>query len=250
MALKRLRQRLFYVNFKQKTLNYQFHIQTPTPALEHSLRFYTSLGFRVVSQSDPCVVTDGKALIQINAERTARAGIRVYSEDLGDALEALKSNFTVREIPTGHLLADPSGTWIYLDKDPLGVDFTPEEASFSTLGNFMGMSLEVVNIEKSIILWETLGLKKAMGDVSQGWVAYAHESGFGVSLMVPNACPHMFFNPSLTFFNSGNNVEVIGRIRHAGIPITEEITQFNKDGIVDNVIVRDPGGLGFFVFND
>ena len=29
-----------------------------------------------------------------------------------------------------------------------------------------------------------------------------------------------------------------------------KITQFNKEGIVDNVIIRDPGGYGFFIFND
>jgi hypothetical protein len=68
--------------------------------------------------------------------------------------------------------------------------------------------------------------------------------------MKPLTCLHLFFNPSLTYFNGGNNLAVIENIRKLGIPITEEITHFNKDGIVDNIIIRDPGGFGFFVFND
>jgi hypothetical protein len=43
---------------------------------------------------------------------------------------------------------------------------------------------------------------------------------------------------------------VIQKIRDLNIPITEEITAFNTECIVDNVIIRDPEGFGFFVFND
>lgn len=47
-----------------------------------------------------------------------------------------------------------------------------------------------------------------------------------------------------------SNLAIIQKIRDLQIPITEEITHFNKEGIVDNIIIRDPGGLGFFIFND
>ena len=68
--------------------------------------------------------------------------------------------------------------------------------------------------------------------------------------MGPCCCPHLFFNPSLTYFNGGQNLPVIKAIREAGIPIAEEITHFNEEGVVDNVVLRDPGGLGMFIFND
>ncbi len=68
--------------------------------------------------------------------------------------------------------------------------------------------------------------------------------------MKPNACPHLFFNPSLTYFNGKNNIDIIAKIRALNISITEEITHFNKEGKVDNIIIRDPGGFGFFLFND
>ena len=45
-------------------------------------------------------------------------------------------------------------------------------------------------------------------------------------------------------------MEVIGKVRELGIPIAEEITHFNKEGLVDNIIIRDPGGYGFFIFSD
>jgi len=54
----------------------------------------------------------------------------------------------------------------------------------------------------------------------------------------------------LTYFNGKQNLEVIEKIRNNAIPITEEITHFNKEGIVDNIIIRDPGGYGFFIFSD
>ena len=45
-------------------------------------------------------------------------------------------------------------------------------------------------------------------------------------------------------------MEIIEKIRELNFPITEEITHFNDQGIVDNIIIRDPGGFGFFLFSD
>ena len=55
---------------------------------------------------------------------------------------------------------------------------------------------------------------------------------------------------SIAFNGKENNPKVIQNIRNVGIPIAEEITTFNKEGIVDNIIIQDPGGYGFFIFND
>ncbi len=89
-----------------------------------------------------------------------------------------------------------------------------------------------------------------MGSIAQGWVAFENGTSVGISIMKPMVCPHLFFNPGLTFFNGGKNLPIIQKIKTVGIPIAEEITVFNKEGIVDNVILCDPGGLGFFIFND
>ena len=83
-----------------------------------------------------------------------------------------------------------------------------------------------------------------------GAIMFGFLFGLNVSFMVPNVCPHLFFNPSFTYFNSGKNPEIIAKLREAKVPIKEEITLFNPNGEVDNVILQDPGGFGFFVFND
>ncbi len=225
-------------------------IQTPTPNLEASLDFYKKLNFKVLSKENPTFVTDGKALLEINPERSARAGVKLYAEDWSAKVEELKTGTNVNKLENGYVLAAPSGCWIYLMEGEAPVDFKPEEKSFGVIGTHYGLSLETIDFAGSIKFWESLDFKIGMGAADQGFVAMFHENGFGLSLMKQGSCPHLFFNPSLSYFNSGKNPEIIAKLRSLEIPITEEITVFNKEGIVDNVIIRDPGGLGFFVFND
>ncbi len=133
-------------------------------------------------------------------------------------------------------------------KDEL--NFSHGTHSTGITGNFAGISVEAFDIESTVKFWKALGFEMTQGDIEQGWATFSNGSAVDVSLMTANMCPHLFFNPGLTFFNSGENLENIRLIREAGIPITEEITHFNKEGVVDNIIINDPGGLGFFVFND
>lgn len=225
-------------------------IQTPSPNLNSSLDFYKRLNFQVLSENEPTLVTDGKTVIEINPNKYARAGIQLYKKSWTEEVEKLKEMTNVMTIDNGYLLSDPSNTWIYLMEGEPKVSIDLENIQPSTLGNFAGMSLETTDIQGSINLWKVLGFSKTMGGIEQGWVLFSHENGTGVSFMQPNSCPHLFFSPSLTYFNGKNNLKVIEEIRKAEIPITQEITEFNKEGIVDNVIIRDPGGYGFFIFSD
>ena len=228
----------------------QATVQTPTPDLEKSKTFYRLLDFKTVEANGREVVSDGLCCIEINTDRFARAGIKLYQPSWKDEVAQLGQRIKVLPLEDGYLLSDTSGTWIYLIEGDLPFDFTPAETSSSVLGNFAGISLETIDMAASVGLFETLGFKITMGGADQGWIVLTCESGFGVSIMKPNSCPHLFFNPSLTYFNGGKNLPIIKKIRDVGIPITEEITQFNKEGIVDNIIIRDPGGFGFFIFND
>lgn len=226
-------------------------IHTPTNGLKNSLDFYQKLNYKVLSESNPTLLTDGQFLIEINPDRFARAGVKMFKSNWEKEVTAIKELTAVTEIENGFLFGTPSGTRIYLMNENLDIDFIPSEKSFGTTGNFAGLSLETTDMEKSAKIWMALGYEKTMGSVEQGWVAYSNESPIGVSLMKPNSCPHLFFNPSLTFFNGkDNNPKIIQKIRDASIPIAEEITVFNKEGIVDNIIIRDPGGYGFFIYND
>jgi len=147
-----------------------------------------------------------------------------------------------------HYFASPSGTWFKLIAGEQIV--APLGKSKCILGNYAGISLETMDIQKSVDIITSLGFEKSAGGVEQGWLSYTDESQNGISLMSPFACPHSFCNPSGTFFNSGKNPEIIANIRKKNVEIYEEITAFNTNGEVDNIILREPGGIGFFVFND
>ena len=223
-------------------------IQTPTPYLDASIDFYSKLGFKQISEN-PIIFSDGKANIEINPNRYARAGLRFFKDSWSIEISKLKAIAEIHPTKDGHLLADPSGVWIYLVDGKPGFDLKEEELSFSTLGNYMGISLESTDAKKSFEIYQILGFQLAFGSIDSGFFALS-ANGFSISIMKPNSCPHLFFNPSLTYFNGKNNLEIIAKIRSLPIPITEEITYFNKESIVDNIIIRDPGGLGFFIFND
>ncbi|NJO02981.1 MAG: hypothetical protein HC880_16040 [Bacteroidia bacterium] len=223
-------------------------IITPTNNLEFSLDFYHQLGFTNLSD-DPLWVSDGKAVIEINPDRFTRAGIKLFKESWAEEVEKVAGLTAVTTRENGCLFSDPSGVWIYLEESSpkINIHSTPE--SYSVLGNFVGLSLETTDIARSVRFYEILGFTQAGGAPEQGYVTYALEN-FMITFMKPLACPHLFFNPSLTYFNGKNNLAVIENIRSLNITITEEITYFNKQGIVDNVIIRDPGGYGFFIFSD
>lgn len=224
--------------------------QTPTNDLRQSIDFYKKLNFKILSAENPTLVTDGNAIIEINPDRFARAGVKFYKNNWKNIVEQLQNLTKVSPIENGYLFSDQSGVWIYLMESNSTVNFNLNEVEASTLGNFAGLSLETTDIKKSIEVWEILGFSKTMGSIEQGWVSYENQDKMGVSFMQPNSCPHLFFNPSMTYFNGKNNLAIIDKIRATGIPITEEITHFNKEGIVDNIIIRDPGGYGFFIFSD
>lgn len=225
-------------------------IHTPTPNIDQSLDFYERLNFQILRREPTALVAEGKRILEINPDRFARAGVKLFAEDWRTAVTALEQLTTVHTTEQGYLLADPSNTCIYLITGSPDWSYEPNEAATSLLGTFAGLSLESADLRRSVSIWEALGFRHSMGSVEQGWISYLNDDGLTVSFMQPNTCPHLFFNPSLTYFNSGQNLKVISKIREAGISITEEITHFNKEGLVDNVIIRDPGGYGFFVFND
>ncbi len=225
-------------------------IQTCTGNLSASKTYYQKLNFELLSENKPTLFTDGKFLLEINPENTARTGLKLYQTDWKETVTALNKVTKVVDIEGGHLVSDPNGVKVYLMNEGLEKEVILKGESKAIPGNFAGLSIEAVDVEKTVQFWELLGYKKTMGSIAQGWVAFENGTSVGISIMKPMVCPHLFFNPGLTFFNGGKNLPIIQKIKTVGIPIAEEITVFNKEGIVDNVILCDPGGLGFFIFND
>lgn len=225
-------------------------IHTPTNNLSKSIAFYSDLKYELVSSSKPCLFKDTNTFIEINPDRYARAGIKLYKTSWALEIQELEQLTKVYKLANGYLLNELNGCWIYLIEEVFDFSTSQSDSSAAIPGAFAGLSLECADMERSLHIWQTLDFKVVQGDTSTGYLSLSNPNGFTVSLMKPLTCPHLFFNPSMTFFNGKDNLQVIEAIRKAGIPIAEEITHFNKEGIVDNIIIRDPGGYGFFIFND
>ncbi len=225
-------------------------VQTPTPDLEKSKSFYTKLGYTDLSDQLANSYTDGSVIVEINPDSYARAGLKLYKENWSAALDALQKLTIITPSSQGFVLSDFTGCYIYLIEGKLELNMQDIPKHSAIPGNFSGLSLETTVMHKSRAIWEALGFKPLQSGPNDSYVTLAEEGGMTVSLMKPNTCPHLFFNPSMTYFNGGENPSIIEKIRNAQIPITEEITHFNDEGIVDNIIIRDPGGYGFFIFND
>ncbi|SMD43844.1 hypothetical protein SAMN00777080_2456 [Aquiflexum balticum DSM 16537] len=223
-------------------------LQSPTPDLQSSKNFYLRLGFRQAT-ANPLILTDGKVFIEINPDHYARAGIKLFRESWKPEIQKLQEFTAVTAMENGYLLSDPSGVWIYLMEFVAPTELVTDDKSFSVLGNFAGLSLETTDIQKSKELYEALGFTISGGSLDHGYISLENH-GFTISLMKPLSCPHLFFNPSMTYFNGAGNIKVIEKIRKLNIPIAEEITHFNNNRLVDNIIIRDPGGFGFFIFSD
>lgn len=225
----------------------KFTIKTPVNNLKESIDFYKKLNFKSVTET---IVTDGIACIELSNDSFVRPSLVGYLNNDFTIIEKLQKITTVIEKEDFYLLSIPSGTWIYLNKKDIKLP-KKEAQSFSVLGNFSGISIETIAIEKEKEIFELFGFTQNMGDISQGWISLKNNDGFIVSLMAPSLCPHIFINPSLTYFNGKeNNPKIIKKIRDLEIDIEQEITHFSKNNTVDNIILRDKGGLGFFIFND
>jgi hypothetical protein len=53
----------------------------------------------------------------------------------------------------------------------------------------------------------------------------------------------------LAFFNGHQNSKIITHLKALNVPIKQEVI-FGEETIADNLVINDPGGLGFFIFND
>ena len=224
------------------------HVKTATPAPEKTRDYWRRAGFEPDSTG---LLSDGQVRIEIDEARTARPGIVLRRTDLETVRQALAEFGPQHDLPSGDgfLIAAPSGTWVTVQTGPSLPAPTPGESA-APLGSYAGISLETARFEESIRFWQALGFERTAGAEEQGWMSLTSEAAGTVSVMKPFACPHLFFNPGLTYFNSGRNPEILAELRRRGVEFAEEVTAFNERGEVDNVVLRDPGGLGVFVFND
>jgi len=188
-------------------------IQTPTTNIEDSLNFYSKLNFSTIAHENLALVTDGNVVIQINPDRFARAGIKLSATSWKETVDRIGRLTSVIKTDEGYLLSDASGTWIYLVENEKMVNPELTGIEPSVLGNFAGISLEVISIANALELWKILDFSISMNTLDQDWISMTNKDGMTLSLMKPLICPHLFFNPSLTYFNGKNNLTQLEQIQ-------------------------------------
>jgi len=139
----------------------------------------------------------------------------------------------------------PSGTWIKERKEKIKYSTIDTK---SLLGNYAGVCIKTLDIEASFIFWQAKGFKGKL-NLNASWCELENENGDRLSLLKANSCPHLFTNPSLAFFNGPEKSTIIQKIKALRLPVKQEVI-FREESSAENQILNDPGGLGFFVFND
>lgn len=225
-------------------------LQTPTPNLEQSLQFYSKLGFKYINANQRHFVGSKGLIIEISTKKTCRPSVKLIVNSWDAEVYNFFDKDLVLQNNDGLITQEPSGVRLVLESNFPETMLTSFDDTEAITGNYMGVSIETLSLEKSSKFWNNLGLEIVAGGINDGWLSMSNSEGGAIAYMAAGSCPHMFFNPSLTFFNGEKNMEIISKIREAGIPIAEEITVFNKKDVVDNIVLADPGGLGFFIFSD
>ena len=228
----------------------QCTIQTITPKLEDTLNFYRRLGYTIKENEGNYSFSDGSVNIELNTSSFARVGLRFYNSSWTNEIEALEKQYQIYTKDDHRIITAEGNTWIYLIEADTNEHTLPSSDQRAVLGNYGGISIETGEMRKLSQLFTTLGFEFENGSADAPWCTMKAQNGFSISLMAPNNCPHLFASPSLNYFNNKSNPEIINAIRAKGIEPWEEITVFNPQNEVDNISLRDPGGLGFFVFND
>ena len=202
-------------------------LESPLIKKEESITFYTKLGFDVDYTNGVYLAKENRFGIVLNPDKNSSVALRIYG----------------RKKTTSFV--SPSGVLIRLFNHEC--PFALGEKS-SILGNYSGISLETNSLRDSFLFWQELGFEGNYSP-SPGWIELSNK-GQQLSIQKAKLCPHVFHNPSVSFFNGQKNKKIIHKIKQVELPIEEEVRFSSQEEVAQNIILKDPGGIGFFIFND
>lgn len=202
-------------------------VESPLTKKEECIAYYTQLGFDLCDEQGVYLAKEKRFSVILNPKINSQVALHIYESKKTESL------------------ISPSGVLVHLfeHESPYSLG-----GKFSILGNYSGVSLETNSLEDSFTFWRQLGFEGSFTP-SPGWIEL-QKNGQQLSIQKSKLCPHVFHNPSLTFFNGQKNQEIIQKIKLAKLPIDEEVRFSQQEEIAQNIILRDPGGIGFFIFND
>ena len=186
--------------------------QNPGIDLNQSIVFYEKLGFKIQTLGTRIIALDAQSCIEINPERTARVCIQQHQSNWNKTLLNLKSHTPIIKTKKGYLITDHNGIWIKLIVETWDEKITSLNYK-SLLGNYAGVCIETLEVSKSYEFWNLLSFSSKSKDFSKGWIEMKSEVGDSISLIKAQQCPHLFFNPSMTYFNGSHNLEIIESIK-------------------------------------
>ena len=202
-------------------------VESPAPHLKESLPYYKKIGFQCSEWKNAYLCQTKSLTIFLNPDPYSRPCLNLFG--------AQEKKTTV----------SPSGTWIKERKEKIKYSNIDTK---SLLGNYAGTCIETLDIEAYFIFWQAKGFKGKL-NLNASWCELENENGDRLSLLKANCCPHLFTNPSLAFFNGPENSTIIQKIKALRLPVKQEVI-FGEESSAENLILNDPGRLGFFVFND
>ncbi len=153
-------------------------IQTPAPNFESSTKYYSDLEFHLISSTDNHqYVFDGKVIIHINGEISARLAIEVFVDDVRSTVEKLKSTNTMISDQGEYALAYTTTGVRLIVKNIVKYsqleDFPTDIKSIC--GPNYGIGIETLDMRKSYKLWEALGYKIVFGNIdTDGFVVFGN----------------------------------------------------------------------------
>ena len=124
-------------------------INTAAVNLDESLKFYSDLGFDHRHTEGGAYVFDSSVVIFISTATSHRLGLSLIQSDWTSELEALQRHTDPVVIGDGYLISDSSGIHIKLIKSHPEL---PQSSASTILGNYSGMSLEVIEFNRSKLI--------------------------------------------------------------------------------------------------
>lgn len=229
------------------------HIHVPVQNLKDSLAFFAKLQYSIILESElDAYITDGCIVLHLAPKKMA-AGYTFYVEKLETQLAQLKEAGVACRLNLNQdssyqeiLVEEPNGVLVRFLQSADEPHLEKVEAS-SICGAHYGIGIMAEDFVSSIDFWESLGFKLTNGTrESKSYVEMTNDT-IPLGIYRPGSCPHLFENPSLTYFEK-DMADRIAKAKAAGVEFVEEITQFNEQGIVDHAIWKSPGGLHAFMF--
>lgn len=208
-------------------------------------QFLDTLGFSTIASDDAStLLTDGTLHFDLRRADKNTTMLSYCVHDVANAVEMAQNlEIDIAERSPHHvILREPNGLLILLaGPDVVSLKEFPQRPS-SIAGTFYEMSLETVDMERSIVWWQNVGYKVLTRQKT--WCTL-DDGKIKIGLYEKGSCPHAFRNPSLTYFES-DMAERIARLKERGMTFAQDEGDIGMKG---HAIAESPGGQYFFLFS-